>query len=217
MTDHYFSATPSAPSRRQTVELVLPDLSVTLATDRATFSPDRIDPGTKFLLQDGPPPPSDAEQLLDLGCGYGAIAVTLARRAPWATVWAVDVNERAAGLCATNAADLDLTAIRTVIDTETSPGGAVPADIRFARIYSNPPIRIGKKALHDLLLVWLTRLTPTGRAYFVVQKHLGADSLQDWLVEQGFATERLNSRSGYRILDIGARPEDASLPTPSPS
>ena len=217
MTDHYFSATPAAPSRRQTVELVLPDLSATLTTDRATFSPDRIDPGTKFLLQDGPPPPSDAAHLLDLGCGYGPIAVTLARRAPAATIWAVDVNERAAALCAANAVDLELANIRTVVDTEIAPGTSVPADVGFTRIYSNPPIRIGKRALHDLLLVWLPRMESDGHAYLVVQKHLGADSLQDWLVEQGFATERLNSRSGYRILDVAARPQETSLPDDAPS
>jgi hypothetical protein len=64
----------------------------------------------------------------------------------------------------------------------------------------NPPIRIGKAALHDLLLGWLDRLTPDGRAVLVVGRNLGADSLQRWLGEQGFPTDRLASKRGYRLL-----------------
>ncbi len=78
----------------------------------------------------------------------------------------------------------------------------VPADVGFATIWSNPPIRIGKAALHELLLRWLPRLAPGGRAVLVVQKHLGADSLARWLAEQGFPTTRLQSRAGYRLLEI---------------
>jgi 16S rRNA (guanine1207-N2)-methyltransferase len=72
----------------------------------------------------------------------------------------------------------------------------------FDRIVSNPPIRIGKTALHGLLLRWLPRLTPDGTAHLVVQKHLGSDSLARWLTEQGYPTTRLASRAGYRILKV---------------
>lgn len=191
---HYFDEAPRARHARRTVALSLPDGHAELVTDRGVFSPARIDPGTKLLLTEGPPLPAGAAHLLDLGCGYGPITVTLARRAPDATIWAVDVNERARELCRENAERLELPNIRVV-----TPEG-VPRDVRFDAAWSNPPIRIGKQALHDLLLGWLERMRPGGELVLVVQKHLGADSLQRWLTAHDHPTERLGSRGGYRIL-----------------
>ena len=159
------------------------------------FSRDRIDPGTKLLLLETPPPPA-AGHLLDLGCGYGPLALALARRAPAATVWAVDVNRRAVALTAGNARAAGLDNVTAVEPDE------VPDGIRFAAIWSNPPVRLGKSALHGLLARWLARLCPGAEAVFVVHKHLGADSLARWLEGEGHATRRLVSRMGYRILQV---------------
>jgi 16S rRNA (guanine1207-N2)-methyltransferase len=191
----YFTERPAAASRRQRLALILPDLSLGLVTDRGVFAADRIDPGTHLLLQEAPPPPP-AGDLLDLGCGYGPIALTMARRAPGSTVWAVDVNERALGLCGENAAANGLTNVRCAAPD------AIPDDVRLAAIWSNPPIRIGKGPLHELLVRWLRRLEPGGVAHLVVQKHLGADSLAQWLTASGFPTRRRASRQGYRLLDV---------------
>jgi 16S rRNA (guanine1207-N2)-methyltransferase len=178
---------------------VLPDLSLTLATDRGTFSPTAVDPGTKLLLLDGARPAADSSAaLLDLGCGYGPIACALARRAPRATVWAVDVNARARALCAANAAAAGLANVAVAAPDE------VPDDLRFGGIWSNPPIRVGKAALHDVLVHWLERLQSGGVAHLVVHKHLGADSLARWLDAQGWPTQRVGSRAGYRLLDCAA-------------
>jgi 16S rRNA (guanine1207-N2)-methyltransferase len=193
---HYFDPTPEVASRPGTVELVLPDLTVTLASDRGVFSGGQVDPGTKVLLLCAPAPDPEARHVLDLGCGYGAIARTLAHRAPAAHVWAVDVNRRALDLAAHNLDGCDAT---------VALPDDVPDDIAFDVIWSNPPIRIGKTALHAMLLRWLGRLTPTGTAVLVVQKHLGADSLQHWLGDQGHPTTRLASRQAYRLLGIGPR------------
>ena len=195
LVSHYFDAQPATPSERRSVPLVLPDLAVDLATDTGVFGRAAVDPGTRLLLLDGPPVPS-AGDLLDLGCGYGPVAVTLARRAPGATVWAVDVNRRALDLTAANAAAAGCTNVRAVAPDD------VPDDVRFAAIWSNPPIRVGKEALHALLLRWLARLAPGGRAVLVVHKHLGADSLARWLAEAGHPAERLRSRMGYRLLSV---------------
>ncbi len=192
---HYFSPAPGTPSRPTTVRLDLPDVSLTLQSDRGVFSAGRVDPGTKVLLLEAPPPPA-AGDLLDLGCGYGPIALTLASRAPGATVWAVDVNERALDLARANAAAAGLDNVRVAAPD------AVPPDVRFAAIWSNPPVRIGKPALHDLLDRWLPRLTDEGRALLVVQKHLGADSLHRWLQERGWDVDRRASRMAYRVLDV---------------
>lgn len=190
--DHYFSASPTSASRPGTVRMRLRGLDVDLESDRGTFSPGRIDPGTRFLLESAPEPPAGG-RLLDLGCGYGPIAVTLALLAPTAEVLAVDVNERSRGLTARNADAVGARNI-TVTAPDETPEGA------FDLIWSNPPIRIGKSALHDLLGEWLSRLSASGSAVLVVNRHLGADSLQRWLTEQGFPTERLASKKGYRLL-----------------
>jgi 16S rRNA (guanine1207-N2)-methyltransferase len=203
---HYFEARPRAASDPRTVELVLPDLTVALRADRAVFSGDRVDPGTRHLLLDVPPPPPGTRHALDLGCGYGPVAVTLARRAPGATVWAVDVNERAVELCRANAAALGAGAVRASTVTDGRPFGDVPDDVELDLIWSNPPVRIGKPALHALLGRWLDRLAPTGRAWLVVQKHLGSDTLARWLDGQGWPTERVSSRAGYRLLAVDPRP-----------
>ena len=192
---HYFHAEPAVESRRDRVRLDLPDGSIALTTDRGVFSGSRVDPGTKYLLLEAPAPPATGT-FVDLGCGYGPIACTLAARAPAAAVWAVDTNQRALELCAANADALGLRNIRAV------PPAEVPADLAVDLLWSNPPIRIGKAALHRLLAGWLDRLAPGGRAVLVVQKHLGADSLQRWLDESGWAVQRLGSRSGYRLLQV---------------
>jgi 16S rRNA (guanine1207-N2)-methyltransferase len=198
--DHYFAERPGAASRRRTVDLVLPDLHLRLDTDSGVFSPDRVDPGTRVLLETVPPPPQEGD-LLDLGCGYGPIALTLAKRSPSSMVWGVDVNRRALEIAEGNAKAAGLDNVRF------KPADEIDPALRFAAIWSNPPIRIGKAALHDLLLAWLPRLTPGALAHLVVQKHLGSDSLQRWLTGQGFPAERIASRSAYRVLRVTSRTE----------
>lgn len=200
---HYFDDDPDTPSDPTAVEVSLPDLSFTLTADRGVFSADRLDAGTKLLLLEAPSL-EDATAILDIGCGWGPITCVAARRAPAATVWAIDVNARARALTAANAAAIDAAdRVRVVAPDD------VPPDVTFDRILSNPPIRVGKAALHELLLRWLPRLAPGGRAHLVVQKHLGSDSLARWLGEQGFPTQRVASRAGYRILEVAREGESA--------
>jgi 16S rRNA (guanine1207-N2)-methyltransferase len=192
---HYFSPRPEVAHRPGRVHVLLPDVHFELETDAGVFSPGRLDAGTRLLLDVAPAPPP-AGDLLDLGCGYGPIALVLAARAPGALVWAVDVNERALELCVRNAARAGLANVRCV-----TPGDpALPAT--FAGAWSNPPVRIGKHALHELLGAWLPRLEPGGSAYIVVQRHLGADSLHRWLAGQGWDVTRMAARAGYRVLRI---------------
>jgi len=193
---HYFDDDPEIESSPHPVEVSLPDMALTLTADRGVFSADKLDAGTKLLLLEAPSL-ADATTVLDIGCGWGPITCVAARRAPKAHVWGVDVNRRARSLTAANAASLDLGVRVSVCEPDS-----VPADVHFDRILSNPPIRVGKAALHALLLHWLPRLTPDGTAHLVVQKHLGSDSLAKWLGQQGYPTIRLSSRAGYRILEV---------------
>ena len=184
--------------------MILPDVYLELATDAGVFSPGRLDPGTRLLLEEAPAPPARGD-VLDLGCGYGPVACVLAVRSPGAVVWAIDVNERALELCARNARAAGLAHVRCL------PPGDAALPARFAAIWSNPPVRIGKEALHALLAGWLGRLEPAGRAYLVVGRNLGADSLHRWLAGQGWPVTRLAARSGYRLLQVDYQAERARV------
>ena len=198
MGDHYFSADPAVAFKRAPVRATVWGHELTLTSGSGVFAQGRLDIGTAALFRETVPPA--AGTLLDLGCGYGVIGCALAVAAPDARVHGVDVNERAVLLANQNAAALGVAERFTA----TTPDG-VPGDAQFDEIWSNPPIRIGKEALHDLLLTWLPRLRPSGRAVMVVGKNLGADSLQRWLGEQGYPTTRLASAKGFRVL-VAVRP-----------
>lgn len=198
--DHYFTAQPASADERRTVTVELAGAPRTVETAPGVFSPDHLDHGTQVLLDHAPHPPP-AGDLLDLGCGWGPIALTLALRSPGSRVWAVDVNERALDLVRRNAERLAVRVTACLPDE-------VPDDVRFAAIWSNPPIRVGKEALHELLLRWLPRRAAGGEAHLVVGKNLGSDSLQRWLaVELGgdVAVERTASSKGFRVLSVRDR------------
>ena len=153
MSEQYFTAEPAAPHREGSVHVLLADVHLELATDSGVFSPRRLDPGTRLLLDTAPRPPLTGN-LLDLGSGYGPLALVLAARSPEATVWAVDVNQRALALTLANAGRAGLSNLRCAAPDD--PGLPPFFDV----IWSNPPIRIGKDALHRLLAGWLGRLSP---------------------------------------------------------
>jgi 16S rRNA G1207 methylase RsmC len=194
VTEHYFSSEPSAPARIREVSFDLGGRHYSLSAAGGVFSADRLDTGTSVLLRKAPlPGQDDAGTFLDLGCGYGPIAKVLATVAPQAKVWAVDVNSRARELAAENTKGLNVFV--------SGPEG-VPDDLRFDQIWSNPPIRVGKTELHGLLEKWLPCLEADGVAWLVVAKHKGADSLQAWLNEQGWAARRHASAAGFRVLKV---------------
>ncbi len=195
MDDHYFTADPSAAFRRLPVRAEVWGQKLSLVSGSGVFASGRVDQGTAVLFRETQPPTGTS--FLDLGCGYGVIALALATAVPGAVVRAVDVNERAVQLTRENADALGVSD-RVTASTPDS----VPVEERYDEIWSNPPIRVGKAALHDLLLTWLPRLRPEGRALLVVGKNLGADSLQRWLVERGWPTDRLASAKGFRVLEV---------------
>lgn len=198
--EHYFTAEPGTAARDREISFSAGGREFTLTVSSGVFSAGRLDPGTAVLLRKAPLPDGRTEGvLLDLGCGYGPITAVLATVAPLAQVVAVDVNERARDLARRNAVALDLDSrVRVMAPDE------VEEDLLFDQIWSNPPIRIGKADLHALLLHWLPRLKPDGVAWLVVAKHLGGDSLAEWLTAQGFRTERQASQKGFRILRVSS-------------
>ena len=198
--DHYFTGVPATDAERRRTTVTIAGREVEVEVAPGVFSPGRIDPGTQVLLREVPPPPS-AGHLLDLGCGWGPITLTLATQAPATTVHAVDVSERALDLTRRNAERLGLANVRTSLPD------AVADDVTFAAIWSNPPIRVGKEVLHQMLAHWLPRLEPSSGAndgaWLVVQKNLGADSLARWIgAELGMDVQRRASSKGFRVLRV---------------
>lgn len=192
--EHYFAADPHSPSAPQRIRVPLAGRDRVVVTDRGVFSNQHLDTGTAVLLDEIALPRTGT--VLDLGCGWGPIALSIAL-AGSARVWAVDINDRALELTRANAESLGANRV-----TACRPEG-IPAGMTFDAIWSNPPIRIGKQALHELLLTWLPRLRSGGDAWLVVQKHLGSDSLQRWLATalgDGFEVDRAASVKGFRVL-----------------
>jgi 16S rRNA G1207 methylase RsmC len=202
VSDHYFSADPTTPFEREPVSCEVWGRRLELVSGAGVYSRGRLDIGTSVLFRETAPPAPGS--ILDLGTGYGVIglAIAAAWRAdgvpagPGSGVTGVEVNRRAVLLANQNAAALGL-------DDRYRAGGPdlPPADATYDEIWSNPPIRIGKQALHELLLRWFARLRHDGRAVLVVGRFLGADSLQAWLVEQGYPTRRVGSAKGFRVLE----------------
>ena len=200
-TEHYFTAQPASSDERRIVHVHLAGHDVDVETAGGVFSPDHVDGGTSVLLRTVPAPPASGD-LLDLGCGWGPVALSLALRSPDARVWAVDVNERALDLVRRNAERLGCTNLVACVPDD------VPDDVRFAALWSNPPIRVGKAALHELLLRWLPRLAVGASAHLVVSKNLGADSLQAWIAAQDagrWDVTRTATDKGFRVLQVSVR------------
>lgn len=195
-SEHYFSPIPESELKTRVIRARLAGRDLELTTANGVFSPDRVDAGTQVLLSSVPAPPPGGN-LLDLGCGWGPVALTLALESPHATVWAVDVNERALDLVRANAEKMSIPNIKAVTPEN------VPSEATFMTIWSNPPIRVGKSELHGLLEKWLPRLEQGCDAWLVVQRNLGSDSLHRWLqatFPEDFSFVRAATNKGYRVL-----------------
>jgi len=196
---HYFDARPTTHSQRSEFTITVGDTTLTLASETGVFSARGLDKGTAVLLdwelkQQLPEMP-DGSVLCDLGCGSGAIALTMATLFPRCTVHAIDVNERARQLCRDNAAQNNITNVVVIDPTQRNP------EDQYSLMWSNPPIRIGKTELHQLLVTWLHQLSHDAHAHLVVSKNLGADSLLTWLNSQGFPATKKASSKGFRIIE----------------
>ena len=213
MSEQYFSAAPASQDARRMLHVTLRGFEAAMETSNGVFSGSRLDLGTSVLLRHAPELPEHGT-FLDLGCGWGPVAIAMAHESPEADVWAVDVNERALDLTAGNAKRNGCGRVHVAqtddagapLPDQHVPGAqAMPDGTTFDAIWSNPPIRIGKEALHELLETWLPRLAPGGRADLVVSKNLGADSLQKWIagmLGDGFEVVRTGSSKGFRVLTV---------------
>lgn len=192
---HYFSSNPDTEFTPQQMKVRLAGQDRTVVTAPGIFSPAGIDKGTAVLLAEVPP--AAGSRILDIGCGWGPITLTAALESPDSQVYAVDVNQRSMELTRMNAERLGATNVQVSLPED------VPTHLEFELIWSNPPIRVGKDVLHEIMRTWLPRLTVGGKAYLVVQKNLGSDSLQKWLVNElgsDYSVIRYATSKGFRIL-----------------
>ena len=196
--EQYFAADPQSKDVRKRLHVVLRGNEADVEVSNGVFSGNRVDLGTSVLLRQAPEPPEEGT-FLDLGCGWGPIALTLGLASPKADIWALDVNERALDLTRRNAELNGVRNVRAVTSDE------IPSDVTFDLIWSNPPIRVGKDVLHELLMTWLPRLNAGGAAYLVVQKNLGSDSLIPWLATQlgdDYEVSKYASSKGFRVIEV---------------
>ncbi|MSS83597.1 methyltransferase [Actinomycetaceae bacterium WB03_NA08] len=201
MTHHYFSQSPIAGADERhlvTFSTRGHDFQVWVAGQ--VFSAGRLDPGTAELLRAVPSLPSTGT-FLDLGCGWGPVAITAGAESPQAEVWAVDVNPRAVALTADNAKVNSVDNVRAM-DASEAYQEAQARGTQFDVILSNPPVRVGKTAMQTMVKQWLDLLSPTGVAWLVMSKNLGADSFITWLGNQGFQARKHSSRKGFRIIEV---------------
>lgn len=199
--EQYFSANPNSLDLRRTLQVDLRGKEVSVQVSNGVFSSSKLDLGTAVLLKHAPQPPENG-RFFDIGCGWGAISLALGFESPNAQIYAVDVNERALELTNINAKNAGLNNIHTyLVEDALKEDSSKNIDL----IWSNPPIRVGKDVLHNILLTWLPRLKVGGAAYLVVQKNLGSDSLIPWLSKnlgENFSVEKYASSKGYRIIEV---------------
>jgi len=195
--EHYFSSEPTTKKAETQISFDVAGKNFIMAGASGTFSATKLDPGTKVLLNQWQLFPKDGN-VLDLGCGWGPIGVSIAYLNPETKVFCVDINNRSVDQTLANASKAEVKNLSAMLADD------LPAEITFSAIWSNPPIRIGKAALHELMLKYIPRLEPLGKAYLVVQKNLGSDSLQRWLEEKfpDHSIRRVGTEKNYRVLEV---------------
>lgn len=194
---HYFSEQPQTDAKTHSVEFELEGTVFNLTAASGTFSSTRLDSGTRVLLKESALFP-DSGTVLDIGCGWGPISLAVATLRPETEVFGLDVNSRSLELAQANAAALKLKNFKAVRAEQ------IPNELLFDGIWSNPPIRVGKAVLHQLMQTWIPRLKPGASAMLVVQKQLGADSFQKWLAETftEFDVAKQSIDKGYRVIRV---------------
>lgn len=196
--EQYFTAAPSSPERPKELAVELAGMSFQVHTAAGVFSGDRLDKGTSVLLRKVPELP-ESGIFVDVGCGWGPLTLVMARLRPEAEILAVDVNARARELTAINAKANGLPNVR-VLDEAGAFAELSAASIDV--IWSNPPVRIGKTALHNLWDAWREKLKIGGEAYLVMGKNLGSDPFLDWALNNGWNGEKIASSKGFRVLKL---------------
>lgn len=196
--EQYFASNPRVAAKPRELEIELSGMLFRVHTAAGVFSGEGLDKGTAVLLRKVPPLPENGV-FVDVGCGWGPLTLVMARLRPEAQVIGVDVNSRALEFTSRNAQDNHLDNV-TVLSESAALADIAPASVDV--IWSNPPIRIGKTALHEMWEQWRQKLRPGGVAYVVMGKNLGADTFTIWAQDHGWKAEKIASSKGFRLLEL---------------
>lgn len=190
--EHYYTHKPATSHKERKLYYEIGDGRLKLTTDTGVFSKERIDYGTHILIKTLPPITGD---ILDLGCGYGVIGISLAKRNPASHVTMVDINQRAVDLASKNIRDNHLTNA-----TAFQSDGFQRVSGSYDAIVSNPPVRTGKKVIYALFEQSISFLKPGGALFIVIQKKQGAKSALEKLKAVYGNCSVLNKKGGYWVL-----------------
>ncbi|MFZ0891280.1 MAG: methyltransferase [Thermoplasmata archaeon] len=202
---HYFAERPRARSARHELRFLYRGELLTFLVDAGIFASHGLDPGTALLIENLEVRPTD--QVLDLGCGWGAIGIAAAKSAPQGHVLLTDVNRRAVGLARSNIARNGI----ENADARVGPLYRPVREERFDVIATNPPYHVGRAAILQILEGAPGFLRPGGRLVIVGKGSQGVRFYQAWLMEHWLGpVEVLGRRSGYRVLSATKRTDDSS-------
>ncbi|PRO64618.1 class I SAM-dependent methyltransferase [Alkalicoccus urumqiensis] len=195
MSEHYYSRRPGTESRKETIELDISGKSMPFWVDRGVFSRGGLDFGSRLLLESWEAPSVDGP-VLDAGCGWGPLGLTIASWCPEREVVLVDINERSAELSRANAERQRLGNV--TVRQQNLMEGEEPGT--YAAVVTNPPIRAGKDVVFQLYEGAWEVLRPGGVLYVVIQKKQGAPSTKQKLQDLGFHVETKAKSKGYFIF-----------------
>ena len=199
MNDQYYTAEPSSASRPVETNFAFRGRELRFTTDAGVFSKGELDQGTRILL-DALPDLGGAGTLLDLGCGWGAIGVSLASAYAGLQVTMADVNRRAVGLAGANAAANGVADRCRAVESD---GFAALQGERFDAVVTNPPIRAGKATIYQMFADAKEHLNSGGSLYLVIRKQQGAESCIKYLKTLYAQVEKLDRSAGFWV--IGAK------------
>ncbi|MFD2707306.1 class I SAM-dependent methyltransferase [Salibacterium lacus] len=194
MAGHYFDESPERKSEQRVVTAQLRGKRMSFHSDHGVFSKSEVDYGTRMLLEVYRFPEMEGD-ILDIGCGYGSIGLTLAAEAD-RTIWMTDVNERALSLAAQNAEKDGLSNTRIM---KSSLFEALEGE-KFASVISNPPVRAGKETVHALFEKAYDHLCSKGTFWTVLQKKQGAPSAKEKLKTVFDSVDIEARKKGYYIF-----------------
>ena len=193
MNDHYYTREPQSESRPVECEYVYRGERLRFVTDAGVFSKGEVDNGTQLLLEALPEQMSG--EILDLGCGWGVIGISIAKKWPECRVTMADVNLRALELSRENAK-------KNRVETECieSDGMAALAGRTFDAVVTNPPIRAGKQVIYQMFADAAKSLKPGGALYLVIRKQQGAESCIKYLKTIYGEVEKLDRSGGFWVI-----------------
>ena len=192
MNDQYYTADPTSESKPVPCAFPYRGYGLNFMTDAGVFSKGELDVGSRLLLD---ALPDLAGDVLDLGCGWGAIGIAIAKANKAARIVMADVNHRALGLCQDNCQRNGVTA--EVIESD---GMSAVMGRKFNAIVTNPPIRAGKQVIYKMFADAAVSLNDGGALYLVIRKQQGAESCVKYLKTLFDNIEKLDKSGGFWVL-----------------